>query len=186
MSGTPRILVVGGGYAGFYAAWHLEKRLKRSEASVTILDPRPYMTYQPFLPEVAAGSIEARHAAVSLRRHLRRTTVLAVVALARLQPLPLPGQHRVVHDRDGVADDPLDRGRAGGQPPPLLAVPEAGVCAHEGCCRQPVVVVVVDDDPGPRSSGDPGAGHRDRPVTDAAQRSPFRDDRGRRERIFPA
>ncbi|GAA1430926.1 FAD-dependent oxidoreductase [Microlunatus lacustris] len=77
MTGTPHILIVGGGYAGFYAAWHLEKRLERSEASVTILDPRPYMTYQPFLPEVVAGSIEARHVAVSLRRHLRRTTVLS-------------------------------------------------------------------------------------------------------------
>ena len=74
---TPHILIVGGGYAGFYAAWHLEKRLKRSEASVTILDPRPYMTYQPFLPEVVSGSIEARHVAVSLRRHLRHTTVLS-------------------------------------------------------------------------------------------------------------
>jgi NADH dehydrogenase len=35
------------------------------------------MTYQPFLPEVLAGSVEERHAAVSLRRHLRRTTVIA-------------------------------------------------------------------------------------------------------------
>ena len=77
MTRAPHILIVGGGYAGFYAAWHLETRLKRSEASVTILDPRPYMTYQPFLPEVVAGSIEARHVAVSLRRHLRRTTVLS-------------------------------------------------------------------------------------------------------------
>jgi NADH:ubiquinone reductase (H+-translocating) len=37
------------------------------------------MTYQPFLPEVTAGSIEARHAAVSLRRHLRHTHVIAAV-----------------------------------------------------------------------------------------------------------
>ena len=72
-----KIVVVGGGYAGFYAAWGLEKRLRRSEAEITVIDPRPYMTYQPFLPEVAAGSIEARHAAVSLRRHLRRTKVIA-------------------------------------------------------------------------------------------------------------
>jgi NADH:ubiquinone reductase (H+-translocating) len=77
MTRTPHILIVGGGYAGFYAAWRLEKRLKASEASVSILDPRPYMTYQPFLPEVVGGSIEARHVAVSLRRHLRRTTVLS-------------------------------------------------------------------------------------------------------------
>jgi NADH dehydrogenase len=72
-----RILIVGGGYAGFYAAWKLEKRLRRGEAELTVVDPRPYMTYQPFLPEVMAGSIEARHAAVSLRRHLRRTRVVA-------------------------------------------------------------------------------------------------------------
>ncbi len=73
----PKVLVVGGGYAGFYAAWHLEKRLRPGEAEVVVIDPRPYMTYQPFLPEVTAGSVEARHAAVSLRRHLHRSTVIA-------------------------------------------------------------------------------------------------------------
>ncbi len=71
------ILIVGGGYAGFYAAWGLEKKLGRGEARVTVVDPRPYMTYQPFLPEVLAGSVEARHAAVSLRRHLHRTRLIA-------------------------------------------------------------------------------------------------------------
>ena len=74
---VPKILVVGGGYAGFYTAWKLEKKLRRGEAEVTVVDPRPYMTYQPFLPEVLAGSVEARHAAVSLRRHLRRTHIVA-------------------------------------------------------------------------------------------------------------
>ncbi len=72
-----RILIVGGGYAGFYTAWKLEKKLRPHEADVTIVDPRPYMTYQPFLPEVTAGSVEARHVAVSLRRHLRRTHIVA-------------------------------------------------------------------------------------------------------------
>ncbi|MGI5396900.1 NAD(P)/FAD-dependent oxidoreductase [Streptomyces sp. CA-251251] len=71
------ILIVGGGYAGFYTAWGLEKKLRRGEARVTVVDPRPYMTYQPFLPEVVAGSVEARHAAVSLRRHLHRTRLIA-------------------------------------------------------------------------------------------------------------
>ncbi len=78
MSNTvPKILIVGGGYAGFYTAWKLEKHLRKGEAEVTIVDPLPYMTYQPFLPEVAAGSIEARHSVVALRRHLKRTTVIA-------------------------------------------------------------------------------------------------------------
>jgi NADH dehydrogenase len=72
-----RILIVGGGYAGFYTAWKLEKHLRRGEAEVTIVDPLAYMTYQPFLPEVAAGSIEARHSVVPLRRHLTRTRIVA-------------------------------------------------------------------------------------------------------------
>ncbi|WP_349901824.1 NAD(P)/FAD-dependent oxidoreductase [Parafrigoribacterium humi] len=72
----PKILIVGGGYAGFYTALKLEKQLRPGEAEVTIVDPLPYMTYQPFLPEVAAGSIEPRHAVVSQRRHLDKTTVI--------------------------------------------------------------------------------------------------------------
>ena len=75
-STVPKILVVGGGYAGFYTAWKLEKHLRKGEAEVTIVDPLPYMTYQPFLPEVAAGEIEARHVIVGLRRHLKRTRVV--------------------------------------------------------------------------------------------------------------
>ena len=72
-----KILIVGGGYAGFYTAWKLEKLLRAGEAEVSIVDPLPYMAYLPFLPEVAAGSIEPRHAVVSRRRHLNRTANIA-------------------------------------------------------------------------------------------------------------
>ncbi|WOF24362.1 NAD(P)/FAD-dependent oxidoreductase [Microbacterium betulae] len=72
----PKILIVGGGYAGFYTAWKLEKHLRQGEAEVVVVDPLPYMTYLPFLPEVAAGSIEPRHAVVSHRRHLKRTKLI--------------------------------------------------------------------------------------------------------------
>jgi NADH:ubiquinone reductase (H+-translocating) len=72
----PRIVIVGGGYAGFYAARKLEKYLGKNEAQVVMIDPLPYMTYQPFLPEVAAGSIEPRHAVVPHRRHLKRTQII--------------------------------------------------------------------------------------------------------------
>ena len=73
---VPKILIVGGGYAGFYTAFKLQKLLRRGEAEVTLIDPLPYMTYQPFLPEVAAGSIEPRHVIVPLRRHLKKTKVV--------------------------------------------------------------------------------------------------------------
>ncbi|MGO3886770.1 MAG: NAD(P)/FAD-dependent oxidoreductase, partial [Mycetocola sp.] len=72
----PKILIVGGGYAGFYTAWKLEKRLRAGEAEVTVVDPLPYMAYLPFLPEVAAGSIEPRHAVVAQRRHLKTSNVI--------------------------------------------------------------------------------------------------------------
>ena len=72
----PRILVVGGGYVGLYTALRLGKRLREAEATVTVVDPRSYMTYQPFLPEAGAGSIQPRHAVVPLRQTLRDAEVL--------------------------------------------------------------------------------------------------------------
>jgi NADH dehydrogenase len=71
-----RIVVVGGGYVGMYTALRLQKRLRSDEASVTVVDPLSHMTYQPFLPEAAAGSIEPRHVVVPLRKVLKRCKVL--------------------------------------------------------------------------------------------------------------
>ncbi len=72
----PRILVVGGGYVGLYAARRILKKMRYGEATVTVVDPRSYMTYQPFLPETAAGSISPRHVVVPLRRVLPGAEVL--------------------------------------------------------------------------------------------------------------
>ncbi|WP_318202675.1 NAD(P)/FAD-dependent oxidoreductase [Streptomyces sp. SCL15-4] len=75
-----RILVVGGGYVGMYTALRLQRKLKaelrRGEADITVVTPDPYMTYQPFLPEAAAGSISPRHVVVPLRRVLHRCHVV--------------------------------------------------------------------------------------------------------------
>ncbi len=73
---TPHIVILGGGYVGMYAALRLKKQLRTSEARVTVVEPRSVMTYQPFLPEAAAGNLEPRHVVVSLRRTLRRTNVV--------------------------------------------------------------------------------------------------------------
>ena len=67
-----RVLVVGGGYAGLVAARALQARLPGGArggrhlgaagssgiARITVVDPQPHMTYQPFLPEAAAGAVE--------------------------------------------------------------------------------------------------------------------------------
>jgi NADH:ubiquinone reductase (H+-translocating) len=76
MAGEVRIVIVGGGYVGMYTALRLQRKLRPGEASVTVIDPQANMTYQPFLPEAAAGSIEPRHVVVPLRKLLRKCHVL--------------------------------------------------------------------------------------------------------------
>ncbi|MBA2444336.1 MAG: NAD(P)/FAD-dependent oxidoreductase [Nocardioidaceae bacterium] len=68
---TPHIVVAGGGYVGMYTALGLQRQLRKGEARVTVIEPRSAMTYQPFLPEAAAGSLEPRHVVVPLRRTLK-------------------------------------------------------------------------------------------------------------------
>jgi NADH:ubiquinone reductase (H+-translocating) len=76
MADRPHILIVGGGYVGMYTALRLQRKLRRTEADITVVDPRNYMQYQPFLPETAAGSLEPRHVVVPLRKVLRRCRVI--------------------------------------------------------------------------------------------------------------
>ena len=71
-----RILIVGGGYVGMYTALRLQRKLSRGRAEIIVVDPQPNMTYQPFLPEAAAGSVEPRHVVVPLRRVLRKCRVI--------------------------------------------------------------------------------------------------------------
>jgi NADH dehydrogenase len=76
----PHVLIVGGGYVGMYTALRLQKKLRaelrRREVEITVVDPQSYMTYQPFLPEAAAGNLSPRHVVAPLRRVLPKATVL--------------------------------------------------------------------------------------------------------------
>ncbi|NUS04492.1 MAG: FAD-dependent oxidoreductase, partial [Nonomuraea sp.] len=74
------ILIIGGGYVGLYTALRLQRKLHRElrsgEARITIIDPQSYMTYQPFLPEAAAGNLSPRHMVAPLRRILPKARIL--------------------------------------------------------------------------------------------------------------
>jgi NADH dehydrogenase len=65
----PRIVVVGGGFAGFYATRSLH-RLVRDQARVTLVSPADFLLYSPLLPEVATGVLDPRDIAVPLRQAL--------------------------------------------------------------------------------------------------------------------
>lgn len=79
-SGERRVVVLGAGYVGLFAARRLQARLRPGEARVTVVDPRPYMTYQPLLPEAASGSLEPRHVAAPLRSLLDGCEVVTAAA----------------------------------------------------------------------------------------------------------
>ncbi len=98
VSSRPRIIVLGGGYVGLYTTMRLLRKLHKREADITVVDPRSYMTYQPFLPEASAGSLDARHVVVPLRKVLKGAEILnaRVVSLdhsrqvVRVMPLEGP------------------------------------------------------------------------------------------------
>jgi NADH:quinone reductase (non-electrogenic) len=70
-----RVLVVGAGFAGLYAAMGLRRFAERGH-HVTVVNPQNFMQYQPFLPEVASGTIDPRAVVVPLRRVLKHCEVL--------------------------------------------------------------------------------------------------------------
>jgi NADH dehydrogenase len=73
--GSKRVLIVGGGFAGVYAAMHLTDAANAGH-HITLVSEENFMQYQPFLPEVASGTIDPRSAVVPLRSVLRHVDVV--------------------------------------------------------------------------------------------------------------
>src|ERR1700687_5933877 len=62
-----RIVILGGGFGGLFAA----KALKNAPAQVTLLDRRNFHLFQPLLYQVATGSLSPGEIASPLRAILR-------------------------------------------------------------------------------------------------------------------
>lgn len=76
MTASPRqrIVILGGGFGGVYAAMGLEKRLRRrNDVEVTLVSKENYFVFQPMLAEVVSGSIGILDTVSPLRRLLPRT-----------------------------------------------------------------------------------------------------------------
>lgn len=104
---THRVLIVGGGFGGLYAAKHLG----RAPVAVTLVDRRNFHLFQPLLYQVATGALSPGEIAQPLRSILRRqanTTVL----LGEATGLD-PDARRVLLSDGGPIDfDTLEIGRA--------------------------------------------------------------------------
>jgi len=81
VSGRPRVLILGGGFAGTHAA----KALGKLPVDVTLVDRRNHFTFQPLLYQVGLAVLSPANIASSLRtmlRHSSNTEVLMDEAVA--------------------------------------------------------------------------------------------------------
>jgi NADH dehydrogenase len=63
-SENPRIIIIGGGFAGIALA----KQLRNKSVQVVLLDKHNYHTFQPLLYQVATGGLEAGSIAYPIRK----------------------------------------------------------------------------------------------------------------------
>jgi NADH dehydrogenase len=70
------VLIIGSGFAGFYAARHLSKILSAKAANITVVSATDHLTYSPLLPEVAAGRLMPHRIAVPLHGALGRARIV--------------------------------------------------------------------------------------------------------------
>jgi len=77
----PRVVVLGGGFAGVAAVQRLERLARAGPRwDVTLVSTSNFLLFTPMLAEVAAGALHARHVCAPLRAAAPRTRFLRGVA----------------------------------------------------------------------------------------------------------
>lgn len=76
------MVIVGAGFAGFFAARRLLRLVPAGAVEITLVSPQDYLLHSPLLPAVATGVLNPRSVAVSLRQALPRTRLLLGAAVS--------------------------------------------------------------------------------------------------------
>src|SRR4030095_16824004 len=95
VSTKKRILILGGGFAGAYAALHLEKRLAGTpDVEIILTAKENFVLFTPMLHEVAGSDVSVTDIVQPLRKMLRR----ARVGIATIEAIDLvKKQVRIAH-----------------------------------------------------------------------------------------
>ena len=126
--GTPnRIVIVGGGFAGWHAARVLQ-RAAPAGTELVLINKNDYFLYLPLLPQVAAASLDPRRVAVSLTKTLPKVR-LALGSVDKVSvddrevtyTDPEGGSHTVSYDRLIITVGSVNK---------LLPIPGIGAHAH--------------------------------------------------------
>src|SRR6202046_5612097 len=102
MEAGHRVVILGGGFGGLYAA----KALKKAPVQVTVLDRRNFHLFQPLLYQVATGSLSPGEIASPLRSVLRKQANTRVL-LGEAIDLDADGRRVILDDGQSVEYDSL-------------------------------------------------------------------------------
>jgi NADH dehydrogenase len=96
MPNRQRVVIAGGGFAGFTAARRLS-RLAKGAIEIVLINPTDYFLYLPLLPEVAAGILDPRKVAIPLSG----TTPGVRLLLASVDKVDIEGRRVECTDAEG-------------------------------------------------------------------------------------
>ncbi len=89
----PRVVILGGGFGGLYAA----RALRRAPLRLTLVDRRNHHLFQPLLYQVATAALNPSDIAVPIRRVLRRQEN-ATVLLGEATVVDVAGRRVILSD----------------------------------------------------------------------------------------
>jgi NADH dehydrogenase len=99
MGNPHRVVIVGGGFGGLYAA----QALRKAPVAVTLVDRRNFHLFQPLLYQVATGALSPANIAAPLRGVLRRQPNVTVL-LGQVVDFDLDGKRVMLADGEVTYD----------------------------------------------------------------------------------
>jgi NADH dehydrogenase len=93
MPDIPRVVIIGGGFGGLYAA----RAMAKAPVRITLLDRRNHHVFQPMLYQVATASLSPAQIAAPIRRILARQANCRVILSEATR---IDVERRVVHTRE--------------------------------------------------------------------------------------